>query len=352
MKGSGWCSFGRRHAALMMAFSLATLSASAADAPADFREVYDLIRTNLPGMSPEEFSRVSVKALVNAFGPNVMVAAPATASDAPLIGKTQVFDSEILYLRIPEIREGVAAAIRQSIDKAAVSNKLKGLVLDVRFANGQDFPAAASVVDLFLGKEKPLLNVGGKSLKSARKEDNVNLPVAVLVNHETAGAPEAVAAVFRETGSGLLLGNQTAGQTASLKDYPLSNGEKIRIASEPVLLGDGSPLSPKGVIPDILVTVNSAAERAWFADAFAIIPSGSNAAASAGVTNVASSAGRAARRPRISEADLVRERREGVPLEELQTRATEPDKPQIGDPALARAIDLLKGLAVVRRSRS
>jgi len=340
--------FGRRLRAIsLLTLSLAATPAFAAESPADFREVYELIRTNLPGVTSEEFNRASVKALVNAFGPNVAMALPAATSDAPLISKNQVFDSEVIYLRIPQIREGLTPAIRQAFDKAASSNRLKGLVLDLRFANGQDFAAAASVVDLFQSKAKPLLTVSGKALKSVAKNDSINLPVAVLVNRETAGAPEALAAVFRETGAGLILGSQTAGQTASLKDFELSNGEKLRIASEPVLLGDGSALAPKGLVPDILVPVNAAAERAWFDDAFAFIPLGSNLSASISMT----STNRPSRRPRISEADLVRERREGVTLEEMEARANEPDKPQIGDPALARAIDLLKGLAVVRRSR-
>jgi hypothetical protein len=335
----------------LLALSLTAASAFAADKPADFREVSDLIRTNLPGMTAEEFDRLSVKALVNGFGPNVMMGPHAAVSDAPLISKAEVIDSEVLYLRIPAVREGLALALRQALDKAAVSNKIKGLALDLRYANGQDFSTAAAVVDLFLAKEKSLLNVGGKVLKSAPKQDAISLPVAVLVNRETAGAPEALAAVFRDTATGLILGGQTAGQTASLKDYSLSNGEKIRIASEPVLLGDGSPLSAKGVIPDILVPVDSAAERAWFSDAFAVIPPGSNLAAGASGTNKVSAASRTSRRPRISEAELLRERREGTTPDEMEARSAEPEKPQISDPALARAIDLLKGLAVVRRTR-
>ena len=351
-RGSVRRSRGRRDAAFGIAFTVATLSSFAADSPPDFRAVYDLIRTNLPGVTSEEFNRAAVKALVNAFGPNVAMSSPTGSTDSPLISKLQVFDSEVVYLRIPQVREGLPQAVRQAFDNASSSNKVKGLVLDLRYANGQEFAVAASVVDLFLSKEKPLLTVSGKTLKSASKSDAITVPVAVLVNRETAGAPEAMAAVFRETGTGLILGNQTAGQTAALKDYPLGNGEEIRIASEPVLLGDGSPLAPKGVVPDIVVPVNSAAERAWFEDAFAFIPSGSNLSASVSGAGMVTSTNRPSRRPRISEADLVRERREGITFEEMETRANEPDKPQIGDPALARAIDLLKGLAVVRRPRT
>jgi hypothetical protein len=60
------------------------------------------------------------------------------------------------------------------------------------------------------------------------------------------------------------------------------------------------------------------------------------------------------RRPRYNEAQLVRERREGLsPDAELPPqRNLEPEKPLVRDPVLARALDLLKALALVRQARS
>ena len=57
----------------------------------------------------------------------------------------------------------------------------------------------------------------------------------------------------------------------------------------------------------------------------------------------------------MNEAELVRMLREGEnPEDELVKPAlpAEPAKPMITDPALSRAIDLLKALAVVRHTRS
>ena len=58
---------------------------------------------------------------------------------------------------------------------------------------------------------------------------------------------------------------------------------------------------------------------------------------------------------RINEAELVRMQRDGELLGGEGTLATgregEPAKPSIQDPSLARALDLLKGLALVQRSR-
>jgi hypothetical protein len=58
---------------------------------------------------------------------------------------------------------------------------------------------------------------------------------------------------------------------------------------------------------------------------------------------------------RFNEAELVREHREGRDRDTGETpraRAPEPERPVVSDPALARALDLLRGLAVVRQSKS
>src|SRR5207237_8535096 len=124
-----------------------------------------------------------------------------------------------------------------------------------RYAEGYDDAAAAAVADLFISKERPLLNWGSGSSRAKEKADALRLPVAVLVNHQTSGAAEALAAVIRETGTGLILGSRTAGQAAVAEEFPLKNGQRLRIATAPVQLGDGTALSAEGINPDITVQV-------------------------------------------------------------------------------------------------
>ena len=174
------------------------------------------------------------------------------------------------------------------------------------------------------------------------------MPLAVLVNHQTSGAAEALAAAVRESGSGLILGSRTAGNAMVMEDFPLKDGEHLRIGSAPVTLGDGTPLSTDGMKPDIDVTVGEDAERAFYADAFLIVsnqPSGSSSNIEASATNQT--------RVRFNEAELVREHRAGENPDEMTAkRPPEPQAPVVSDPALARALDLLKGLAVVRQNKS
>jgi hypothetical protein len=341
----------------VLSASLSLKAESTNDAP-QFKEIYDLLRAHLAGMSEAELNRAAVQSLVSGLSPKVTLVtneAGYTATTGPLVSKSSLFGGDILYLRVSRVEEGLDKAVREAYTKTGATNKLNGVVLDLRFCGGADYAAAAAVGDLFLKKERPLLNWGKGAVSSKAKEETLAYPAAVLVNHRTSGAAEALAAVLRETGTGLVLGAQTAGEAMIAQEFPLSNGQKLRIATAPIQLGDGSSLSAEGLKPDIKVEVAAQDEQSYYADAFAVLrPSltlggeGPPAASAGGGTN------RPSRRGRFNEAELVRERRDGVSLDlEIPTgKESEQEKPLVHDPALARAIDVLKGLAVVRQSRS
>ena len=337
-------------------FGISPLQAENPPDPPDFKEVYDLVRTHVAGLTQPQLDQAAVQALVSALAPRVMLIDKDAGSheSGALLTKTSLFDGDITYLRISQVAPGLAEAVRKQCVSVAATNKINGIVLDLRFTPGTDYAAAAGVAELFVAKDRPLLNWGNGVVRSKAKSDALTFPVAVLVNHQTAGAAEALAAVLRETGVGLILGSRTAGQAMIAQDFPLKNGQVLRIATAPIQLGDGSSLGPEGLKPDINVRVTADNERIYYADAFRVISS-TNLLASANLslTNLDGGTNRT-RRARINEAELVRERREGTPLEGTlpARRDRESEKPSVQDPALARALDLLKGLAVVRQSRS
>jgi len=324
----------------------------------DFREVYDLVRAHLVGMSEAQLNQAVVQALLSGLGPRVSLvtngAAAKARAEAPLVSKSGLYDGEIGYVRVERVGEGLANAVREACNKLGATNKLNGVILDLRYAFGDDYASTAATADLFLKKDQPLLNWGNGMVRSKEKSDAISLPVAVLVNRATLGAAEALAAVLRHTGAGLILGGTTAGQAMIAQEFPLKTGGRLRIATAPIQLGNGSALSGQGLKPDIAVEVSAPDERAYYADAYRI-PSRTELLAGGGpaLTNAAGGTNRAVRRPRFNEAELVRERREGISEADMAAlRDREPDRPLVHDPALARALDLLKGLALVRQSRS
>lgn len=325
--------------------------AAGTNASPDFQEVYDLIRQHASGLSPEELNRAAVQGLVKALGSRVSLGTnnvTAETDDKKPVAETILFDGNIAYLRITTVGDGLAKAISGSIEQLKATNKASGVVLDVRYADGSDYKAATEAVDLFVSKAQPLLNWGTGVVSSHDKSDAISVPVAVLVNHQTSAASEALAAMVRESGVGLIIGSRTSGSAMVMEDFPLKNGEHLRIGSSPVTLGDGKALSAEGLKPDIDVTVSEEAERAYYADAFLVV---SNKSDGLGSTNQASATNQT--RVRFNEAELVREHKAGENPDEMTAkRPPEPQAPVVSDPALARALDLLKGLAVVRESKS
>jgi hypothetical protein len=347
---------------LLAAISLvlpATISdaQSATNGAPDFQEVYDLLRRHLARTTDAELNRAAVEGLFTSLRGKVTLVAdedtPARTNVA-LVSKSSVLENDVAYVRVGCVEAGLAKEFSEAVQRLGATNKLKGVVADLRFADGDDYAAAVAVADLFLADRKALLDWGNGVVKSEKKDDIIKLPAAVLVNRETGGAAEALAAVLRETGVALILGGTTAGRAMISQEFTLKSGQRLRIATSPVKLGDGKALSAQGVKPDIEVAVNADQERAYFEDAYTRLTQG-NLATGAGVpaTNQLDGTNRPSRRPRATEADLVRARRDGTSLDADSpfVRNTEPEKPLIRDPALARAVDLLKGLAVVRQSR-
>src|SRR6266850_54142 len=307
----------------------------------DFKEVYDLVHEHAGGISQEELDRAAVKGLISALGPRVTLVtndSPSAGAGLPPVVRSNLFDGEIAYVRIGRVSGNLPRDVRSACDELKGTNGLKGVVLDLRYSGGDDYAAAAGVVDLFLKKEEPLLNWGNGVVRSKAKKDAITVPVAVLINHETKAAAEALAAAVRQTGSGLILGSRTAGDAMVAHEYPLKNGDRLRIATARIEVGDSSVISQDGVKPDIEVDVPGEEERLYYADAFRVIPKAElSVNTSLSLTNQNATTNRTARR-RFNEAELVRERKEGVSFDlDATDRGNESERPVVHDPALARA---------------
>jgi hypothetical protein len=348
--------FGCTAAAAILLLVLTGRPATARQAP-DPREVYDLIRTNLAGITDAQLQTAAVEGLVKQLQPRVWLTPDTAGTNAPavpLLCRTATYEGPTAYLRIGAVREGLARALETAFEQAVRSNGVKGLVLDLRFATGQDYAAAGRVADLFVATEQPLLDWGDGKAQSTTKTNALRLPVAVLVNRETQAAAEALAALLREFGAAVIIGTNTAGRAWVAEGFKLSNGQELRIARTGVRLGDGTILSAEGVQPDVTVAVSSAEEKAAWEDPFKDVGVGTNSAtvARANATNSAAGTNRTSQ-PRLNEATLVRERSRGAgaPTNARPAVLVEP-APALRDAALARAVDLIKALALVNESRT
>jgi carboxyl-terminal processing protease len=326
--------------------------------PIRFSELYDLLKTNLLGATETELNRAAVQGLLDQLRGRVALVDDSGSGRRPPGGEPAVtsslFDRAYGYLRLTRLDQSAASEFVSLFERLSSSNRIKGLVIDLRFAGGQDYAAAVAIADLFFAHEQPLIDWGQGWRSSTPKTNTFVVPLAVLVNGKTSGAAEALAGILRYGEAALLLGTNTAGQASMAKEFTLKDGQRLRVAVAPVKVINGEELPFTGIKPDIHVDVSPDDEVAWYADAYKLSSRAPRLATTA--TNEVNLAGtnRPARR-RMNEAELIRMSREGILPDveptNIATRVPEPAVPVVRDAALARALDLLKGLAVVQQFR-
>jgi hypothetical protein len=328
---------------LTFVFAASLLSAAEPPAPAALDELSALIRSNLAGVTGAELNQAAVKGVLDHFkGRVVLGELKPGAGTGALVSRSARYDESFALVRLSRVDKGAATRVKSAIAALSSNAPLKGLVLDLRYAAGGDYQAAAQVADLFAAQAQPLLDWGAGRAAAKAKKNAITLPLAVLVNGQTRGAAEALAASLRRVTGALLIGSATAGEAALYQKFTLAGGQTVHIAGGQIKVGT-EVLPTGGVRPDIAISVGAKDERAWFADPFKEI-----------AVQVASTTAAATAPPprrRINEAELVRRQREGFAPDDpfdASPEAEAPKKPLVRDPALARALDVLKALAIVQ----
>ena len=327
-------------------------AAGRAEEPAGFQEVFSLIRSNLVGVSEAELDRAAVQGLLQQLQGRVVLLTNGTAAGGAkgsesLLGRTNVLEDAFGYVRVDRVEKGLAGQLAAANEKLNAAKRLKGLIVDLRFAGGLDYLAAVATAEKFLAGDQPLLQIEGKVLRSTATNVVIAGPLVVLVNHETTAAAETLAAILRKANAAMIIGGATPGQAGVFMEYPLKNGQRLRLASGMVRLGDGTALTGAGLKPDVSVEVKSDEERAYLADPFTDLAPLAPPKAGAGAV--------AAARRRMNEAELVRRQREGQNTEEDDFAGPgggDKNRQIMRDPALARAVDILKGIVLLKAARA
>lgn len=185
-------------------------------------------------------------------------------------------------------------------------------------------------------------------LRASRVPDNVKEQIhAVTVPRHLAGtvldlrfadgAATNAADYFihRKSPLVILVNSQTRDAAAAL-------AEQLRTSAAAILIG--STNSPAGLSPDIVVDVSPDDEKKFQDNPF--FKAASTSYNSMSGTNLLAFV------DHTSEADLVRKRvKDGEYDGDASMPRAEPPQPVLRDPALARAVDLLKALAVLHAAR-
>jgi hypothetical protein len=210
-------------------------------------------------LSDAELKRATLQGLLLRLGAGVRLqgGTAATAAEASPF-KYETIDNRIGYVRLGDANQAHVVELDNAI-KAASEQKLGALVLDLRATPaGTELESTAEVCRRFAPKGKVLFSLKRRDAKeqifTSKEDPRYRGLLVVLVDKDTAGSGEIIAAVLRSQVGAMLIGQQTEGRAAEFADVPLGQ-RTLRVAIAEVTLPDKAPLFPGGVKPDLEVEV-------------------------------------------------------------------------------------------------
>ncbi len=199
----------------------------------------------------------SVTIVFDRGGTNVELTITRAQFTTPLT-ESSIQANDIAYVRIKQLISNVAddatAAMRRM-------SSARGVILDLRDDPGGELSVAVDVGSLFV-KTGPLVYQTGRDGQKVpidvnpRRYLGVNVPIVVLVNKNSASGSEIIAAGVRSSGTGTVMGTQTAGCVGSGQPRDLPDGGLLLVTLTKMQdAKTGADLNGpgKGVVPDRVI---------------------------------------------------------------------------------------------------
>ena len=173
--------------------------------------------------------------------------------------KTEILQNNIGYIKVSSFDDDCAKEFKQTYNELNKSNKLKGLIIDLRNNGGGIVDEALDMVDLILDKDKiELISInkkGEEEIKKSKSNPVINVPIVVLVNDNTASASEIFAAALKENGKATIVGEKTYGKGVIQELISLRDGSGIKVTIEEYLTPNRNKINKVGITPDKEVTL-------------------------------------------------------------------------------------------------
>ena len=241
--------------------------------------------------------------------------------------KQRMLEPGFGYVRVSQFQARTPEDMLKGIGRLRrdAGGTLKGLVLDLRNNPGGVLNAAVAISDAFLTSGTIVYTegrIGDSQLKFRAAPDDVleGAPIVVLVNGGSASASEIVAGALQDHKRAVIMGQQTFGKGSVQTIVPVNERTAVKLTTARYFTPNGRSIQAEGIIPDIELG------------------------------NIRLTRGEEA--AQLKESDLAghlvnpEDNGSGVESDKAKTSG-DPDEAET-DYALSEALNLLKGLAILR----
>lgn len=151
----------------------------------------------------------------------------------------------ILYMKLTRFSRSAVDSVTQLLGRAYREKRIRGIVIDVRDNPGGLLESAVAIVDNFVAPGTPIVSMKGRQPAYARKYSaktepmDANVPIAVLVNGQSASAAEILAGALQDLDRALILGQRTYGKGLVQTLIPLNYNAWLKLTTSKYYMPSG-----------------------------------------------------------------------------------------------------------------
>ena len=172
----------------------------------------------------------------------------------------RVLDGSVGYLQIREFSDHTGEQFFEALN-GLLSKGIDSLVIDLRNNPGGLLDAAVDVAEPFFKKGNLIVYTQGRkpadreNYYSENEGEPLKLPVAVLINGQTASAAEIVAGALKDSGRAVIVGERSYGKGSVQTIFKLRNGEGLRLTTAHYFTPSGVLINARGIAPHVEVVL-------------------------------------------------------------------------------------------------
>lgn len=182
--------------------------------------------------------------------------ASVTVSDVEIqTVKYKMLENNIGYIKITEFDQITLEQFENALDNLEKKN-MEGIVFDLRDNPGGSVKTVCSILDDILPEGTVVYTVdkdGNRKDYNSDEENKIELPMAVLVNENSASASEIFAGAVKDYEAATLIGTTTYGKGVVQNTISFNDGSAVKLTVAKYYTPNGNNIDKIGIQPDIQV---------------------------------------------------------------------------------------------------
>lgn len=187
--------------------------------------------------------------------------------DVPTV-EHQMLSDRIGYISVTEFDEITLSQFVKAVDDLEAQG-MNGLIVDLRNNPGGRLDIVVDMLDRILPKGLLVYTEdrnGKRNEYWAKDDDQINVPLAVLTNGNSASASEIFAGAIKDYNAGTLVGTTTYGKGVVQRTFELGDGSAVKLTISKYFTPKGNNIHGIGIEPDVEIDLDEKLKKKPYVD--------------------------------------------------------------------------------------